>query len=120
MEKIFSINKWSVGLCAVIIGVFALVQYTSNEHLVAAATLNAEHIFSWTWLGTGRSHAVVEKAEVVKRSETDAIVRVKARQTIEQEESGKFIEKKPEIACGALLTFYRADKEWVLAKVEFQ
>jgi hypothetical protein len=56
----------------------------------------------------------------VKRSETDAVVRVKARQTIEQELAGKFIPKQPEVVCSALLTFYRADKDWILAKVEYQ
>jgi hypothetical protein len=119
MEKVFSINKWSVGLCAVIIAAFAAVQFAGNEHLTTVASLAAEHIFSWQWLGAGRSHAVIDKAEVVKRSETDAIVRVKARQLIEQEQAGKFL-KQPEIACSALLTFYRSDKDWVLAKVEFQ
>jgi hypothetical protein len=120
MEKIFSINKWSVGLCALIIGVFASVQFAGNEHLKAVATVAGEHVFSWQWLGAGRSHAVIDKTEVVKRSETDAVVRVKAHQTIEQELAGKFIPKQPEVACSALLTFYRADKEWILAKVEYQ
>lgn len=120
MEKIFSINKWSVGLCAIIIAVFAAVQFAGNEHLKAVASLSAEHIFSWQWLGAGRSHGIIDKAEVVKRSEAEATVRVKARQLIEQEQSGKFFQKQPEIACSALLTFYRVDKDWVLAKVEFQ
>jgi acyl-coenzyme A thioesterase PaaI-like protein len=120
MEKLFSINKWSVGLCAVIIAVFAAVQFAGNEHLKAVATLAGVQVFTWQWLGAGRSHVVIDKAEVIKRSETDAVVQVKARQTIEQEAAGKFIQKQPEIACSALLTFYRADKDWILAKVEFR
>jgi hypothetical protein len=56
----------------------------------------------------------------MKKSDTDAVVRVMAHETIEQEAAGKFIAKRPEIACSAKLTFYRADKEWILARVEYE
>jgi hypothetical protein len=120
MEKIFSINKWSVGLCALIIAAFGAMQFAGSEHLLAVASLAGEHIFSWQWQGAGRAHAVIYKAEVMKKSDTDAVVRVMAHETIEQEAAGKFIAKRPEIACSAKLTFYRADKEWILARVEYE
>lgn len=120
MEKIFSINKWSVGLCALIVLFYAAFQFTANERLAAEAEIRAKEIFSWQWRGLGRSTCIIDKAEVVKRSEHDATVRVKAREQIEQEQEGKFLKKEPQVVCGALLTFYRSDKNWVLAKVEFE
>jgi len=120
MEKIFSINKWSVGLCAMIVLFYAAFQVTANERLAAVAEMRARHIFSWQWRGSGRSHCIIDKAEVLKRSDTDATVRIKAREQIEQEQEGKFLKKDPELVTSALLTFYRSDKDWVLAKVEFE
>jgi hypothetical protein len=120
MDKIFSINKWSLALCVCIIAIFLAVQAAGNAHLAASASLAAEHIFSWDWLELGRSHGVIDKLEVVKRTETDAIVRVLVREQIEQRQAGNLIAKRPEINARALLTFYRSDKDWILAKVEFQ
>lgn len=120
MEKIFSINKWSVGLCALIVIFYAAFQMTSNVRLAAVAELKAKQIFSWHWWGSGRSHCIIDKTEVLKRSDTDATVRVKAREQIEQQQQGRFFKKSPELVCSALLTFYRSDMDWVLAKVEFE
>jgi hypothetical protein len=121
MEKIFTPNKWFVLFCALLVLMWLALQLVATMRLEALATEEATHVFSWQWLGVGRSRAKIEKAHLVKRSEADAIVRVMARQVVEEEvKSGHFIAKEPEVTCSALLTFYRVDKDWLLGKVEFE
>jgi hypothetical protein len=121
MEKIFTPNKWFVLFCALLVTMWLALQLVATMRLEALATEEATHVFSWQWLGVGRSRAKIEKAHLLKRSEADAIVRVTARQIVEEEKnSGHFIAKNPEVTCSALLTFYRVDKDWLLGKVEFE
>lgn len=120
MEKIFTPNKWFVLFCALLVLMWLALQLVATMRLEALATEEAAHVFSWQWLGFGRSRATIENAHLLKRSEADAVVRVNARQTVEEEGTpGHFTAKQPEVTCSALLTFYRVDQDWFLGKVEF-
>ena len=121
MEKIFTPNKWFVSFCALLVVMWFALQVVATMRLEAQATEEATHVFSWQWLGVGRSRAKIENARVVKKSEADAIVRVMAHEVVEEEgEKGHFTAREPAVTCSALLTFYRVDKDWVLGKVEFE
>jgi hypothetical protein len=121
MEKIFTFNKWFVLFCGLLVLMWLALQTVATMRLEELAAEEAKHVFSWQWLGFGRSRGVIEKAHLIKKSEADAIVRVTARQVVEAEaEPGHFQSKGPEVTASALLTFYRVDKDWLLGKVDFE
>ncbi len=120
MEKIFTPNKWFVLFCGVLVIVWIVLQVVATLHLQALAREQAVQIFSWQWLGFARSHALIEDAQLIKRSDTDAVVRVTAREMIVPDSAIVRMPKLSAVHCAALLTFYRVDKNWLLAKVEFE
>src|SRR5271165_4604364 len=98
MEKIFTPNKWFVFFCALLVLMWLALQMVATMRLEALATEEATHVLSWQWLGFGRSRATIENAHLVKRSEADAIVRVRARQIVEEEgKEGRFTAKEPQV-----------------------
>ena len=82
--------------------------------------LGAEQIFTWDWPDKEHSHATITGAELVKKTDADAVVRVTGTQVIERVGQTDPAQQKSETACGALLTFYKSNNDWVLGKVELQ
>lgn len=79
------------------------------------------HVFSWQWTGLGASTGIIEQSEILKKSETDAIVRVKGMEKVVLvPASADAAKSEQSVACSAVLTFYRKDKEWMLGKVQFE
>lgn len=122
MESIFRPNKWFVWFCALLIVVWVGLQTVSNMRLVDEAKRIGQHIFTWSWSGPNwTSQAEITEATVVKRGDADAIVKIRGRQTLTYKQ-GKMLAKKEEKTADvveATLTFYRANNNWILGKVEF-
>ena len=85
------------------------------------AKTEGERVFSWKWSGLASSTGVIEQSDILKKTETDAIVRVKGMEKV------ALTPAKPNeaitaqaVACSAVLTFYRVDKVWKLGKVQFE
>jgi hypothetical protein len=122
LEKIFTPNKWFVLFCAVLVIMFAALQAVANMRLQEIAKAEGAHIFSWRWPATASSVGTVQTVDIIKKTENDAIVRVKAVQNIilENQSESKVPLKSEDISCSAVLTFYRVDKEWMLGKVQYE
>jgi len=67
-----------------------------------------------------RAKAEVLSAYVVNQTATDAVVRIRARQTIQccDNPGAPFINAGKAIDCQATLTYYKANRDWFLGKVE--
>jgi hypothetical protein len=121
MEKLFRPNKWFVAFCGLLIVVFFSLQYVSQMRLKSLAEAWGVQVFTWDWPGQGlHSSAKMTKAEVVKKTESDAILKVTGTQTVDRAGEADLAKKRTETACGALLTFYKSNNDWVLGKVELQ
>lgn len=124
MDKLFQPNKWFVIFCGLLIVVFFSLQYVVNTRLSEIGKMLGTQIFTWEWPQADRdcySNVVITDCHVVKRSETDAVLEVKAKQVIE--EKSLDIRAKPKEQqgeCDALLTLYRSGKNWELGKVELR
>src|SRR5260221_9567594 len=85
MEKFFTANKWFVGFCAVFLIVVGALQFVGNYRLAAIAKIDGQRIIDWSWPARNmRSKAEVISAEVLKRSDTDAVVKIKAKQRLQE------------------------------------
>ncbi|MBI4533982.1 MAG: hypothetical protein HY711_08535 [Candidatus Melainabacteria bacterium] len=123
MENIFRPSKWFVVFCGALVVVWAVLQLVSNLRVADEAKRQAREIFAWQWPGKNLvSSAEITEATVVRRTDTDAIVRVKGRQTIKTINAGTTEgvnkESTEAVDCGAILTFYRSSNHWVLGKAE--
>ncbi|MCC6977836.1 MAG: hypothetical protein IT343_05910 [Candidatus Melainabacteria bacterium] len=130
MEKLFRPNKIFVVFCLLLIFVWLGLQYVSNIRITEAATAEAQEVFDWSWPGQVSSKAEITNVSVLNRSDNEAKVRVKAKQTLtkladspgalDKDGSSKAAIDGPstsDTAC--VLTLYRSDRNWVLGKVEF-
>ncbi len=121
MEKLFHPNKWFVAFCGLLIVVFFSLQYVSTLRLQSLAQAWGAQIFTWDWPGQElHSRAKITKAELVKKTESDAILKVTGTQTLERAGAADVAQQHTETECGALLTFYKSNNDWVLGKVELQ
>jgi hypothetical protein len=121
LEKIFTPNKWFVLFCGILVLMFGALQMVANMRLQELAKREGERVFSWQWTGVGASTGVIEQSDILKKTETDAIVRVKGTEKVALTAAKSDQSKTTEVvACSAVLTFYRVDKEWMLGKVQFE
>lgn len=132
MEKFFRPSRWFVLFCAILIVMWGALQVVATMRLQETAKLVAVEIFSWHWPSGIEAKATIDDVKVLKRTETEAIVRVSGKEQIQEEQIQNNCVKSPacvsgqnglrneSIECKALLTFYRAGKRWLLARVEFQ
>ncbi len=138
MEKLFRPNRIFVIFCLLLIFVWLGLQYVSNIRISEAARSEALEVFDWRWPGQVASNVEITDVSVLAKSENEAKVRVKAKQTLtklagdDAEKTEKRDDPKstsPDIqpASGAacqsdtacVLTLYRSNRNWVLGKVEF-
>jgi hypothetical protein len=138
MEKIFRPNRIFVIFCLLLIFVWLGLQYVSNMRISEAASSEALEIFDWQWPGQVASNVEITNVSVISKSENEARVRVKAKQTLTKlaeaiadstEKKDKPNDSNPDTqpASGAatssdtacVLTLYRSNRNWVLGKVEF-
>lgn len=137
MEKLFRPNRIFVIFCLLLIFVWLGLQYVSNMRVSEAARSEALEVFDWKWPGQVASNVEITDVSVLTKSENEAKVRVKAKQTLtklagDDQDTKKRDDPKttsPEIqpASGAasqsdtacVLTLYRSNRNWVLGKVEF-
>ncbi len=124
MDKIFSPNKWFVVFCGLLVVTWACLQWVVQQRIVDEAKTVGQKIFSWSWSDKWRSTVRITRAEVVRRSATDAIVKIEGRQALVAVRSDSQERQTPEklerVDCSALLTFYRMGNRWFLGKVELQ
>ena len=130
LEKIFHPNKWFVAFCAALITVFMLLQFVVNTRLENLAKGWCNEIYTWDWPPLNMHSSVkVTDAQVVKRGEADAVVKVHGLQTLQKMDAGagavsgalSGASSAAEVTkCGAQLTFYKQNNDWLLGKVELQ
>ncbi|MDR3614242.1 MAG: hypothetical protein P4L53_11820 [Candidatus Obscuribacterales bacterium] len=121
MEKIFTPSKWFVLFCAILVLIFGALQMVANMRLQETARFEGERLFSWQWAGLGSSTGTIDHSEIIKKTDTDAIVRVKGIEKVALASANSNEAKAAEsVACSAVLTFYRKDSEWMLGKVQFE
>jgi hypothetical protein len=125
MENIFRPNKWFVMFCGLLVCVWLGLQLVATMRLADEAKLVGKHVFTWEWPAAGLySSATIGKADVIRRSDTDAIVKVKGEQLLtsaRQSADGKPGSERSEVVeCGATLTFYKSSNDWVLGRVELE
>ncbi len=81
-------------------------------------------VFTWYYPPSAlHSQGNIEEAGILRRTETDATVQVKGKQTVWQDSknaSNNIPQKSETFSCAAILTLYRASNHWVLGKVELQ
>ena len=100
-----------------------MLQLVINLRLTAMAKADGQRVLNWSWPPERvRARAEVLGAEVVNRSDTDAVVRVKARQTLQRLDGTgtSFMDTGVPSDCQAVLTYYKANRNWLLGKVEMQ
>jgi len=138
MEKLFRPNRIFVIFCLLLIIVWLGLQYVSNMRVSEAARVEAAEVFDWKWPGQVSSNAEITDVSVLSKSENEARVRVKAKQTFTKLTAADYKEKSDQnnneksapatqpaqgsasssdTAC--VLTLYRSNRNWVLGKVEF-
>ena len=120
MEKFFQPNKWFVMFCAILIAVFVLLQSVSNMRVLDGAKAVARDLFTWQWDDCDASVDITD-ASVLKKTETDAVVQVKGRQSLRfAPPDNKMGSKERAADVTATLTFYKSQNDWFLGKVELQ
>lgn len=134
MDKVFS---WPVlvGICGVFLVVWVSLQFLSTMRLQEEAKEIGTSVFSWNWPGEDwQSAAQMMEAEIVHRTDNDAVVRVSGKQTLtkktndggEKNSASPLDISKPRsetVDCSVTLTLYRqgtgqAGYQWVLGRVE--
>jgi hypothetical protein len=87
MDKFISAHKLFVAFCGVLIIVWISLQVVVHLRIIEIAKLDAVRIFSWTWpnkegvLFCSAGHPC---AQVLNKSGTEVLVKVTAKQTIEE------------------------------------
>lgn len=123
MENIFRPNKWFVMFCGLLIVVWGGYQLVANMRIADEAKAAGHDVFSWDWPDMGwSSRAEITDATVVRRSDTDAIVKIKGEQHVTSARlnaNGQLEKERPQVVdLSATLTFYRSSNNWVLGRVE--
>lgn len=116
MEKFFRPNRIFIIFCLLLIVVWLGLQYVSNLRITDAAAAEAQEIFDWSWPQQVSSTAEITDVAVLSKSENEAKVRVKAKQTLTKLVDSKDTSSS-DTAC--VLTLYRFNRNWILGKVEF-
>lgn len=115
MEKFFRPNKYLVLFCALFILVCGLYQLVASLRLSDMAKTTGAEVFTWYWPAYHlRSQALITEAAILRKSEMDAVVKIKGNQTLLSDDKTRLSQ------LDAILTFYRASNHWVLGKVELQ
>lgn len=135
MEKLFRPNRIFVMFCLLLIIVWLGLQYVSNMRVSEVARMEASEVFDWKWPGQVSSNVEITDVSVLSKSENEAKVRVKAKQTftklasaetanqcnqeksIPETQPAQGAASSSDTAC--VLTLYRSNRNWVLGKVEF-
>ncbi len=119
-DKIFRPNKWFVGFCGLLVVVWFVLQTVANMRISEYAKTLGANLFSWEWPSLDcKSQAEITDAKILRKSDADAIVEVKGRQTIMPD--GKAAAGKAEVVdCDARLTFYKMNNVWILGRVDLQ
>jgi hypothetical protein len=123
MTRQFTASKLLIVFCAALIAVWASLQLVVNLRLTAIAKMDGQRVLNWSWPPEGlRAKAEVLSAEVLNRSATDAVVRIMARQTLQRSDTSgvAFTDTGGASDCQAVLTYYKANRNWLLGKVEMQ
>jgi hypothetical protein len=123
MTKLFTPTKLFFFFCGGLIVVWTILQLVINLRLTTMAKVDGQRVLDWSWPSLGmRARSQVLSAEVVNRTATDAVVRVKARQTLERCDSpgSGFRDSGEASDCQAVFTYYKANRNWFLGKVEMQ
>lgn len=122
MEKIFTLNKWFVGFCALLIAVVATLKIVGDMHLAELASEVGKDVFIWEWPSMGLSSRCMSmKSHVLRRDANDAVVEVSGRQIIAKlGQDNKMKEEEQPEEAKAVLTFYRRSNKWELGKVELK
>jgi len=121
MEKIFSPNRWFVLFCGLLIVVWALLQFVGSMRLSQAAQEVGAEVFTWNWPEKHLvSEATITDTKIIKKTDNDAVVAVKARQTLRSDAGTNSTGDTRQSECDATLTFYRNSNVWYLGKVELQ
>ncbi len=131
MDKVFS---WPVlvGICGVFLAVWVALQFLSTMRLQEEAKEIGVSVYSWNWPGENwQSSAEMTQAEIVHRSDNDAVVKVSGKQTLKtsggEKNSGNPLDiskqRSETVDCSVTLTLYRqgtgqAGYQWVLGRVE--
>ena len=134
MEKVFS---WPVlvGICGVFLTVWVSLQFLSTMRLQEEAKEIGMSVLSWDWPGENwQSSAQMTDAEIVRRTDNDAVVKVSGKQTLIQKNNAEQSKNSASpldnsgaqaetVDCSVTLTLYRqgsgqAGYKWVLGRVE--
>ncbi len=143
MENLFRPGKWLVLFCGVFVLLWGVLQFVSNSRLKQEAEVVGKGLYTWSWPGDNwRSTADITDATVTQKTDHDAVVEIKGKQTLayypqassatlipasKDGPSQFIIAGKPDqtetVDFSATLTFYRMSEQnkdyWVLGKVDF-
>lgn len=121
MDKIFS-WKVLVSFCAIFIVSWVALQTVQSMRLQEEAQVYASQIFDWEWPGECRSQATFTEANIIKKSDNDAVIKVSGKQIITALQAAESLDNSPQrsetVDCAATLTLYKKSGNWVLGRVE--
>jgi hypothetical protein len=123
MRKLFTPSRMLLLFCVAFIAIWVALQYVIDLRLTTLAKLDGQRVLDWSWPSEKvRARAEVLGTEVLKRTDNDAVVRVKARQILERsiDHDSSFVADGKSSDCQAILTYYKAHRNWFLGKVEMQ
>jgi hypothetical protein len=137
MDKFFTANKLFVAFCGLLIAVWLALQVVVHMRIIEIAKIDAVKIFSWDWpirdASVLASSVSSPSAQVLKKSGTEVVVKVIAKQALERRpfaSTGRstpgsdletsLVAAKRSLDCEASLTYYRSDNRWILGKVELK
>lgn len=119
VEKFFRPNRYFVGLCVLLIVVWFALQTVSNFNITHAAEQFSDQMFDWNWTELGwRSQTKITSIEVIKKSETDAVIEVTGKQKLTN-----INDQHAEVQatdCSAILILYKSSGDWTVGRVELK
>jgi hypothetical protein len=117
-------------LCAILIVVWLALQEVTDERIKLEASTSVNRLYNWNWSRLGvRSSFKIEKVKILKKTNTDAIVEVRGKQTLMWSTKSenvsphiKYFTSKSQLdeERGTILTFYKLSNNWVLGQVELR
>ncbi len=121
VEELFTPSRWFVMFCGALVIVWLALQWVANMRLEEDARVVAKNVFDWQWPGNGwDSAAEITGVSVLQRTDTDAVVEVKGKQTLGVPQSGATGQKVETTDCAVKLSFYRTNKAWTLGAVDIE